>query len=1515
MVQWSEEDEEEEPFMSKRRGERSPPPRRTGEGGSRAVERRRKGDCPMCEGKHRLAMCEKYKALEPEYRKSRLDEWKRCYSCLQEGHQIGECNAGVKCGKCPKNHHTLIHEARIHRRRRRERVNFVDDEEEDWSDDSSVAEDMCFRAEEPGKTVALQTIPVWIMNPEKQTRVKMNLLMDPGATGAFMSKEAAEELQVVGRAASAMITGFGGTRRKVTVAVARLQVAGVQRERKKYWVEFQITDNPAAKYKPYDWTREQHRHQHLKDLPLEKPVEGRPVDILLGMSAPQLLASLGPDVGGRSSSEPLARRTRLGWVVGGPTAEDRRGEGAHLAFFTKREDLLQVPNLNPWETWPLGEERETRQKRREDGTTRQEWGLIQQEGDAREYPKLSKVGEAELVTAVTRMWEIDSSLKPRPESPLDEIILAQLRNKLKKVDGKYQLPTLWKAGAGRPENNYSFAKKRLKSLLEGKHFKNKEVREEYLENMKGWKEEGQVEKVDTTTPDRDPAFYLAHFAVVNLAKLSSSVRPVMDGKARGPSGKGLNDFLHKGPKLINELNLVFLRFRHKSITLGADVRKMFYQIGLDEQDRDYHRFLWPEDGGTQVYRWKVHPFGSAASPCIAIFTIKEHARKLKDRYPRAAETVIKSTLVDDNLDSAHTVEEAKELATQLKALYAEAGMCLRKVVSNSREVLECFEEKEKSPSINVAAFCSKDLQLPLVKTLGVVYSGEEDVFAFSLERPKEEKWTKRKVLSFEAQLYDPHGLVVPYVIQSRMMIQEMWKNKMDWDDPLEGSLLRRWEKWLEDLEELERLKVPRCLHPTQGEAPDDEELHIFCDASGDGYAAVSYWVTTKEGKRTSRLIAARARVAPLHQLSVPRLELLATQLALDLMELIHQALPISMTKTWFWTDSTNVLCWILAESRAFNSFVGHKVARIQTTTPRERWSWVPTKQNPADIPSRGASMRDLRKENLWWKGPEFLVQGQELWPKQPDQVNPTKEALKEMKKGDTFVYLAAQPPNRREGPLRDGYSGERDELPTRKGSWTKTVRITAWCLRWKNRKNKDYLDGEDLQKATWRIWRLVQECCLARSREDLTTQGRLSTHSRLGELRPFLDRAGLLRTDARLRQALHLPYEARHQIILPKDHWATGLLIQHVHAEVLAHAGGQHVLSHLLRRYWILKGRRLIRSVLLACVECRRQRGRPMEQQMATIPEFRVPSYRVVPFAHTALDMAGPFRIKEKEGTSKSYFLLLTCMVYRAVHLEPLQDMSADAFLQAYDRFVARRGTPVVVVSDNGSNFIGAQNERGRLWNKYKCNYVQEKRPETRWEFTPPKGPHFGGIYERLIRSVKQAVYHTFTTDCPVPWSVFYTTLVVTEGILNTRPLAYIGADARDPLPLTPADFLGTSAYRAEPELPEGDWNMKKAWHVTQEHLDRLWRRWCLEVRPHLQSVSTWRKEQRSAEVGDVVAFLDERRRGRWPMGRVQEVIPSHDGQVRRVVVEVAGTLYHRPVHQIALLLPAQETALPPPPL
>ncbi len=702
---------------------------------------------------------------------------------------------------------------------------------------------------------------------------------------------------------------------------------------------------------------------------------------------------------------------------------------------------------------------------------------------------------------------------------------------------------------------------------------------------------------------------------------------------------------------------------------------------------------------------------------------------------------------------------------------------------------------------------------------------------------------------------------------------------------------------------------------------------MFCDASATAYAAVAYWVTTRGSVRFSRLAVSRAKMAPLHQLSIPRLELLATQLALDVVELIVQALPVSLANVWLWTDSTNVLCWLRAPSKSLHTFVGHKIARIQTTTPKEHWHWVPTDQNPADIPSRGATVKDLGDSTLWWHGPQFLCHGRHRWPQQPDQLRPTEETLKEVKKGDAFSFLAQEDDGRRDntqqqparnvGHIRDGYNLARDVWPIKRGTWRDTLRVTAWCLRWKNKNKGTSLTGKELKEAEEHIWKQVQNCCFARTFKDLQEKDKLSSFSTLTNLRPFIAPDGLLRTNARLRLLLHLPYEVRHQIILPKDHWLVRLLLQHIHGPILQHGGVQHVLSHTLRRYWIVRGRSLVRSVLSSCVSCRRLRAQPSVQEMAPLPRERVPQDRVNPFAHTALDMAGPFRVRynKEGGDNKVYFLLLTCLVYRAVHLEPLADMSTDSFLQAFQRFTARRGDPLSVLSDHGSNFIGGRNELRRLWNRTKKTTVQQKYENIVWEFTPPRGPHFGGIYERLIRSVKNALYHTFTPDHVVPWELFFTTLTVVEGILNTRPLAYIGSDPADPAPLTPADFLGTSPFHSLPTLPAGNWNIRRVWHHTQERLDKLWRRWCLEVRPHLQALSTWTKQERSLRPDDVVAFLDEKRRGKWPLGRIVQVEPSKDGQVRRVHVLVGGSVYVRPIQQVAVLLPADQLPLPPPPV
>ena len=139
--------------------------------------------------------------------------------------------------------------------------------------------------------------------------------------------------------------------------------------------------------------------------------------------------------------------------------------------------------------------------------------------------------------------------------------------------------------------------------------------------------------------------------VIRMDKLTTKVRIVMDGAGKpNKAPTSLNDHLLKGPKLINDLPVVLLRFRRHGIAVATDVKHMFHRILMREDDRDYHRFLWWGETGPKIFRWVSHPFGSAASPCIAIFTIKEHARRWRTEYPRAEETIIHSTLVDDNLD-------------------------------------------------------------------------------------------------------------------------------------------------------------------------------------------------------------------------------------------------------------------------------------------------------------------------------------------------------------------------------------------------------------------------------------------------------------------------------------------------------------------------------------------------------------------------------------------------------------------------------------------------------------------------------------------------------------------------------------------------------------------------------------------------------------------------------------------------------------------------------------------------
>ena len=507
-----------------------------------------------------------------------------------------------------------------------------------------------------------------------------------------------------------------------------------------------------------------------------------------------------------------------------------------------------------------------------------------------------------------------------------------------------------------------------------------------------------------------------------------------------------------------------------------------------------------------------------------------------------------------------------------------------------------------------------------------------------------------------------------------------------------------------------------------------------------------------------------------------------------------------------------------------------------------------------------------------------------------------------MKKEIAFNTVTQQESN------RDAYDEKRDTVKAlfgERSSWRKLSRLVAWCRRVKKRQSGP-LSVDELEAAErWMVLQM-QRASFPRTMQDIAGGKQLGGTSAVAHLRPFLDGRGMLRTDSRLRDAANLEYEEKFQLLLPKDHPLLPLLIRKAHEE-LKHAGPQHVTTHLRKNYWILQGTGVVRKVVRECIMCKRQRAKPQQQQMAPLPDFRFPDERVDPFSATAVDAAGPFRVgNDKKDSKKAYFVLFTCLAYRAIHLEPIFSMTSTSFLRALDRFTARRGVPEKIVSDNGTNFTAAAAELKQLWSAQAKKEYQEKRPEIQWQFLPPYAPHFGGAHERLIAAVKKALYHTFRPGQVIAVEDFVTALAVVEGILNSRPLTYLTSNEDAINPLTPADFLNTKAYRQVATLPEGT-SRQSAWRRMQERLDHFWKRFVTEVAPYLQQATKWRLKGRNLQVGDVVVFLEQDKRGIWPLGRIHKTEKSRDGLVRKVEVLSNGTIYKRAIGRVMLLVPARE--------
>ena len=378
----------------------------------------------------------------------------------------------------------------------------------------------------------------------------------------------------------------------------------------------------------------------------------------------------------------------------------------------------------------------------------------------------------------------------------------------------------------------------------------------------------------------------------------------------------------------------------------------------------------------------------------------------------------------------------------------------------------------------------------------------------------------------------------------------------------------------------------------------------------------------------------------------------------------------------------------------------------------------------------------------------------------------------------------------------------------RYSSWDRLKRGVAWLLKYKhflvskmrrrhdgNRMEpvKGELSVDDLKGAEREIVLCVQRDAF---KEHFSHE--VKSKRPLRKLCPILI-DGVLCVEGRLQNA-PIPTEVKHAFLLPKKHHVTDLIVKKYHEE-LAHTGREHVLASIRQKFWIVKGRVAVRHVLRECLYCRKRASRTGEQMMADLPPKRLTPDRP-PFAFVGVDYFGPLLVKLKRNSVKRYGCLFTCLASRAVHIEISHSLDTDSFIHALRRFIARRGKPEIIRSDNGTNFHGGDRElRSALseWNQQKINAFTSER-EIEWILNPPTASHMGGVWERIVQSVKK-ILKALLREQIVNDESLLTLMAEAESVVNSRPLTPNPDDPIDAEPLTPSHLL---LLRSNKPIPPG---------------------------------------------------------------------------------------------------------------
>ena len=765
--------------------------------------------------------------------------------------------------------------------------------------------------------------------------------------------------------------------------------------------------------------------------------------------------------------------------------------------------------------------------------------------------------------------------------------------------------------------------------------------------------------------------------------------------------------------------------------------------------------------------------------------------------------------------------------------------------------------------------------------------------------------TKRIMLKFMASIYDPLGLACPVLITAKSLFQEMCRLKLKWDDAPDDKIRCAWNKWKNDIACLADYNVPRCL---QSDHPVSRELHVFLDGSEKAYGCVAYLKCISACDIKVTIVAARSKLTPLSGtalVTTPRIELAAAKLGVELLLKLREEFSLKIDGEFLWSDSVTVLRYIKNETSRFQRFVANKVSFIRNFTAKTQWFYVPSQQNPADIITRGTTVSKLKSSRLWNEGPQFLKTSDN--PAQTYEVTLNPDDL-EIKKESTCHTTAIE-------------ETHLDKLMTSTSSFYKLKLRVAYLLRFrslllKRNPTKDHVSVQELEAAEMEIFRYVQKKQYSEIIKSIGKGKNIPKRHHLRKLSPFIDANNLLRVGGRIQNS-SATFEVKHPIILPNSSNITSMIVEDIH-RTLGHSGRESMLCKLRARFWIIGASNLVRKIANNCITCRKYQGKASVQIMSNLPISRVTA-DIPAFTHVGLDCFGPFDTICGRKVYKRYGLIFVCFSSKAVHLEILHSLSTDSFINGLRRFISRRGNVESITSDNGTNFKGAEKELKKSieeWNSViVSNWLRQK--SVSWKFNPPGASHFGGIWERQIRSVRK-VLNGLLSEQPIKFTdeLLCTLLCEVESILNNRPLTEIINDPKGDYPLTPNHLLLLNAGVTFPPglFSKDDSCSKRRYKQVQYLSDLFWSRWRKEYLVLLQEKQKWHDNRKSLEVGDLVLVMDVNLpRNQWPLGVVEEALKDKCNDVRVVKIRTSkyrnsskskngSVLLKRPISKVIVL-------------